>query len=46
MPGRTFTCGRSNLANGAFALGPLAGLRGEITVIDGEAYIARADEDR
>jgi len=30
--------------DGAFAIGPLAGLRGEITVIDGEAYIARADE--
>ena len=30
--------------DGTFAIGPLAGLRGEITVIDGEAYIARADE--
>jgi hypothetical protein len=30
---------------GAFAIGPLAGLRGEITVIDGAASIARAGED-
>ena len=28
-----------------FAIGPLAGLRGEITVIDGEPYIARIDEN-
>ncbi len=30
--------------DGTFAIGPLAGLRGEITLIDGEAYIARADD--
>lgn len=30
--------------DGGFAIGPLAGLRGEITVVDGEAYVARVDE--
>ena len=30
--------------DGTFAIGPLSGLRGEITVTDGEAYIARADD--
>jgi acetolactate decarboxylase len=32
--------------SGTFAIGPLAGLRGEITVLDGNAYIARVEEDR
>lgn len=31
---------------GTFAIGPLAGLRGEITVVDGNAYIARIEDDR
>jgi len=30
---------------GLFAIGPLAGLRGEITVIDGTPYIARVEGD-
>jgi acetolactate decarboxylase len=33
------------LEQGGFALGALAGLRGEITVIDGKAYISRIGED-
>ncbi|MDX1387664.1 MAG: acetolactate decarboxylase [Acidobacteriota bacterium] len=30
--------------DGSFAIGPLAGLRGEITVIDGEAFVTIADD--
>lgn len=30
---------------GTFAIGPLAGLRGEITVLDGRAFVARADDE-
>jgi acetolactate decarboxylase len=30
------------LGPGSFAIGPVAGLRGEITVIDGESYVATA----
>jgi acetolactate decarboxylase len=32
--------------SGTFAIGALAGLRGEITVVDGNAYIARIRDDR
>lgn len=31
---------------GAFAIGPLAGLRGEITVVDGVSYVARVVEGK
>jgi hypothetical protein len=37
---------RIGLGPGTFAIGPLAGLRGEITVVDGSAYVARVEDDR